>query len=247
MANKRTLNVFIRSTLFWAIMGSTSLIFTFLAFSLLPFEVKFRHKLVIQWSIFFTWVAKHLCKVNYIVTGIENLPKGPAIIASNHQSIWETMSFNTIFPQHIWILKRELIKIPLFGWTLATLSPIAIDRANRKAASEQIIEQSIDRIKHGFWILIFPEGTRIKPGVSVPYKVGVSKMALSLKIPVIPVSHNAGLIVPKSSFLLFPGIINVIISKPIIPIQDETPQQLTKKIEDVIKSNLESISSKSFM
>ncbi|MFN7093958.1 MAG: lysophospholipid acyltransferase family protein [Burkholderiales bacterium] len=186
-------------------------------------------------------MAKHICKVNYVIEGKENLIAGPAIIASNHQSTWETMAFNGIFPQHVWILKHELLRIPFFGWALGTLSPIAINRAQRAAALQQVLQQSVGRIAQGFWILVFPEGTRVAPGVTQPYKSGVSKMALSLQLPIIPVAHNAGRLMPRKSFFLHPGTITIKIGAPIYAQTNESPEELTERVRQVITANLNSI------
>lgn len=239
MTHKKTFNIVLRSTILWILMIFMTLLLSVSALILLPFPVKLRHKIVTQWGVIFTVLAKYICKVNYIVKGLENLPKTSALIASNHQSLWETMSYNTIFPQHVWILKRELLKVPLFGWALASLMPIAINRSDPKAASQQVAEQSVARIKHGFWILVFPEGTRVKPGANAPYKTGISKIALTLNLPIIPVAHNAGYFVPKNSFCLYPGTIEVVIGKPIYPInREESPEELTERVRKAIADNL---------
>jgi 1-acyl-sn-glycerol-3-phosphate acyltransferase len=241
MKNKHTLSSFLRSSLFWIVMVATIPFATVIAFSLLLIKVKTRHKILSQWGVLFAFLAKHICKVNYVIEGKENLIAGPAIIASNHQSTWETMAFNGIFPQHVWILKHELLRIPFFGWALGTLSPIAINRAQRAAALQQVLQQSVDRIAQGFWILVFPEGTRVAPGVTQPYKSGVSKMALSLQLPIIPVAHNAGRLMPRKSFFLHPGTITIKIGPPIYAQTNESPEELTERVRQVITANLNSI------
>ena len=241
MKNKVNLSVALRSILFWATVGVVSVPYNMLAFLLIPLPVRIRHRIVISWAYIFAFFAKHINKINYTITGLENLIKGPAIIASNHQSIWETIVFTTLFPQHVWILKKEILKIPFFGWAIFTLSPIAIDRSKGSGAIQQILRQSINIIKNGFWILAFPEGTRVKPGNKQPFKIGVAKMAQALKLPIIPVSHNAGYAIPKSSFWLFPGKIDIVVDKPIYSNISELPEDLTLRLEGIVLKNLSSI------
>lgn len=241
VVNKVTFSIIWRSALLWTIVGLVAIPYNLIAITMVLLPVKIRHKVISSWARIFTYFSVHLCKIKYDVIGIENLVSGSAIIASNHQSMWETVVFAKIFPQHVWILKRELLKVPFFGWTIATLSPIAIDRSQGSAAIQQILSQSISRIKNGFWILAFPEGTRVAPGTKKPYKIGVARMASALKLPIIPVAHNAGYALPKGSRLFYPGKVTVIIDKPIYPKDDESPEDLILKIEDTITKNLATI------
>lgn len=158
---------------------------------------------------------KIACNLTYRVQGLSNIPKKPFMILSKHQSAWETLAFQNIFPPQVWVLKRELLWIPFFGWGLAMTSPIAIDRASGKKALSQMKIQGNDRIKKGFNIVVFPEGTRIKPGATGKYHIGGAWLAHQLKLDVIPVAHNAGFYWQKNSFLRKPGVIDVIIGKSI--------------------------------
>lgn len=174
------------------------------------------------------------------MTGLENLPNTCSILASNHQSTWETFAFSTFLPRHVWILKRELVRIPLFGVALNAAAPIAINRNNGKAALEQIAGQSIERIKCGFWILVFPEGTRVAPHVQKAYKTGIAKMALLLDVPIVPIAHNAGYVMPKRSFWIYPGHVTIRIGKAIDPAPEKNnPAQLTAIIKDAISHELD--------
>jgi 1-acyl-sn-glycerol-3-phosphate acyltransferase len=239
---KKTLSIIIRSSIVWITVSILVPPYALLSFALCTVNVKTRHKIISTWGRIFSFLVKYVCKVNFIIKGLENLPKSPSIIASNHQSAFETFSYVSIFPQHVWILKRELVRIPIFGWALSTLSPIAINRANRLAASQQIIKQGLRRIKKGFWILVFPEGTRATPGTVLPFKTGVARMAQHLKVPVIPVTHNAGFCMPRRSFFLYPGTVEIVIDKPILVINNETVEDLTARIEAVIRNNFAKLS-----
>lgn len=240
MHNKKTIAVILRSTLLWLIIGPLTVLYSMTSLSLFFVNLKLRHKILSSWARAFTWCAKYICGVNYIVIGKENIITGPAIIASNHQSMWETAAFVNFFPQHVWILKKELLKIPFFGWTLRLVSPIAINRSERAVALHKILHQSVKRIQLGFWILVFPEGTRAPAGKLFQFKTGIAKMAINLSVPILPVAHNAGHCMPKSSFFLYPGTITVLIGKPISPINRQ-PEELTNEIQKNIQLMLEQI------
>ena len=164
--------------------------------------------------LFLLW---HLCGLRYRIIGAENIPKTPSIVLSKHQSAWETLAFQEIFPPQVWVLKKELLRIPFFGWGLAMTSPIAIDRSAKKKALEQIVEQGKDRLKLGFWIVVFPEGTRIPPGQRGKYRIGGAWLATHTNVPVVPVAHNAGEFWGRNSFVKHPGTITVSIGQPIDP------------------------------
>ena len=239
--NKPTLAIMIRSAILWSTMGLLAVPYTVIAIAIIILPIRIRHRVIRSWADIYVFIAKHLCGVNYTVMGLENFVAGPALIASNHQSMWETAGFAHIFPQHVWILKRELLHVPFFGWAISTLAPIAINRSKGSIAIQQILKQSTDRIKRKLWILVFPEGTRVKPGTRKPFKTGISKMSLALNLPVVPVAHNAGYILPRAGFWIYPGIVNIIVDKPIYPLPDETPEDLTLRIENVIANNLAKI------
>ena len=239
--HRLTLSIIIRSTIFWIIVVFSAFLVSIAAVIVLGFNVKLRHKVTTSWSYFFDYFLKVLCGVNYRVTGLENLPKAPCIMASNHQSMWETVIFNIIFPAHVWIMKKELLRVPLFGWTIGTLAPIAINRNDGSGAMAQILTQGADRIKTGFWIMLYPQGTRVAPGGNVAFKIGVGKMSKNLNLPVVPISHNAGYVLPKHSFWIYPGTVTIIVAKPVYPTPEDTPEIITTKLEDIVKANLTTI------
>lgn len=240
--NKLTLGIVIRSIIFWVFAIGAGCIITLNAILTIPFNVRFRHKISTKWAFFYAWLIRIVCNVDYEVIGAEHILSTPCIIASNHQSMWETMMFNMIFPQHVWITKRELLKVPLFGWTMATLVPIAIDRSNRSGAMAQIITQGFNRIKLGFSIMVYPEGTRVPPGApDVAFKNGVGRMAKQFNIPILPVSHNAGYIIPKKSLWIYPGKVTIKIAEVISPDACATSEQLTKHLENIVKTNAKAL------
>lgn len=184
--------------------------------------------------LFLLW---HLCGLRYRIIGAENIPKTPSIVLSKHQSAWETLAFQEIFPPQVWVLKKELLRIPFFGWGLAMTSPIAIDRSAKKKALEQIVEQGKDRLKQGFWIVVFPEGTRIPPGQRGKYRIGGAWLATHTNVPVVPVAHNAGEFWGRNSFVKHSGTITISIGQPIDPTGMEAGE-LNAQVEAWIEAEM---------
>ena len=168
------------------------------------------------------------------VEGLEHLPPRPAVILAKHQSAWETMAFQLIFPPQVYLLKRELLWIPFFGWGLAAMSPIAIDRARGRAALRRLAARGAERLAQGFWIVVFPEGTRTAPGRRRRYQLGGAWLAARTHAPVVPVAHNAGLVWPRNSFLKRPGLITVRIG-PVIDATGRTAEAINTLAETWIE------------
>ncbi len=168
-----------------------------------------------RYNIFVLWWSKVICGVHYEIEGKENIPEGPCIILSNHQSSWETFLLQTLFSPLSTVLKKELLNIPLFGWGIRLLDPIALDRTKPLQAFKQLITQGQHRVSDKRSVLIFPEGTRVSKGEHVKFNRGGAALAHHSQTPIIPVAHNAGLCVPSHSFILRPGTITVRIGKPI--------------------------------
>jgi len=208
----------LRAFLFYIGIIMAMLIYAPLSLLILPLSYPRRYRIVTQWTHFALWWLKITCGITFEVSGRQNIPAGPAIIMCKHQSAWETMAVQLIFNAPlVFILKRELLWIPLFGWGLATLRPIAIDRNNGMRAVRQIVQQGKERLQHGSWVMVFPEGTRVKPGERGKYLPGGGMLAEASGCPVVPVAHNAGCFWPKNSFAKRPGIIRVAIGPPIDP------------------------------
>ena len=201
----------------------------------LPFAIRYR--LISAWAQFQLIVLKHLCRLDYRAEGREHLPGGAAIILSKHQSAWETIAFQEIFPPQTWVLKRELLWIPLFGWALALLRPIAIDRGAGRVAIEQVIEQGRERLQSGIWVVVFPEGTRVAPGTRRRYGIGGAALAAESGYPVVPVAHNAGSFWPRRGFLKRPGTIRLVIG-PVIDSHGKTAEEIRRQAEDWIENTM---------
>jgi len=226
--------ILIRSLVFQIGMWAFTIPFTIISILTFPLSAITRYKFISLWAKTILFWLKISCNITFKVNGLENIPKKPFMILSKHQSAWETLAFQKIFPPQVWVLKRELLWIPFFGWGLAMTSPIAINRKAGKKALEQMLWQGIDRIKKGFCIVIFPEGTRIKPKEIGKYHIGGAWLANKAKINIIPVAHNAGYFWPKNSFLKKPGEITVSIGLS-INTSSITPEEANKIAKDWIE------------
>lgn len=234
----KTIEVRIRSSILWSIMGTYTILIFFMALAVLPFPIRVRHRVIITWTWLFNFCARNVCGVKYEVTGKEYIMDSPAIIASNHQSMWETLCFSQIFPQHVWVLKNSLLKIPFFGWALKISAPIGIDRSTGSDAMKEVLTQGLHRFKLGFWIMTFPEGTRLLPKERKPYKSGTARLAILLDTAILPVAHNAGCFYPKAGLCLYPGTVTVKICPPIYRENDDV-NELTEKLENCINAELD--------
>ena len=224
----------LRSALFAVALVLVTLPYAILSVLTFPLARMTRYRAISGWSKIMLHVARVVCGLDYRVEGRENLPSRPSVILSKHQSAWETLAFQTIFPPQVHVLKRELLWIPFFGWGLAMMSPIAIDRAKGRTALRQLARLGKERILQGFWVVIFPEGTRVKPGARIKYQPGGAWLAAQTGAPVVPVAHNAGLYWGKNAFLKRPGIITLRIG-PAIPTQGRDPAQVNAEAEGWIE------------
>jgi len=163
------------------------------------------------------WVENHFGGIKYRVIGRENIPKGACIVASKHQSEWETFKLHLILHDPAIVLKRELLNIPLIGWWMSRSGSIPIDRSARTKALSNMTEAAHKATIEGRPIVIFPEGTRANPGESRPYKSGVAALYQELNVPVVPMALNSGLLWPKNSFIKKRGTITVEFLPPIPP------------------------------
>jgi 1-acyl-sn-glycerol-3-phosphate acyltransferase len=180
----------------------------------LPLPYRFKYKILQSWSLFFIFSAKKICGLRYQVTGIKNIPSTAAVVLSNHQSTWEAIFMQVLLPTQCWVLKRELLLIPFFGWALALLKPIAINRKNSNAA-KQLLKQGAKRLRDGIFVIIFPEGTRVQVGACKPFKRSGAALAKEAGVDILPIAHNAGKLWPRGLWITKPGTIKVVIGKPI--------------------------------
>ncbi|MGH8619215.1 MAG: lysophospholipid acyltransferase family protein [Burkholderiales bacterium] len=209
--------------------------FAILSLLTFPLPLRLRYRIITQWSRIMTAAATGLCGIRYRVLGREHLPERPAVILSKHQSAWETLAYQVIFPPQVWVMKRELLWIPFFGWGLAMLAPIAINRGSALRAMRKLLADGRDRLRRGFWIIVFPEGTRVAVGARRPYHPGGAAMALHAQALVVPVAHNAGRVWRKNAFIKYPGTITVSIGPAIAP-EGLNAAQLTAQAEAWIEA-----------
>ncbi len=207
--------LFLRSLLFFVIKSALTVPFALIVVFLFFLPPIPRYRAITLWGRMVIWLARVIVGIRFRVEGLENLPKEPCVVLSKHQSAWETIAFQQIFPPLSFVLKKNLLYIPFFGWGLALFSPIAIDRGAGREAMKQVETQGKARLKTGFWVLVFPEGTRMAPGEKGNYQVGGAWLASRAGVPVLPVAHNAGRCWPKNAFVKQPGLITVRIGPPI--------------------------------
>ncbi len=229
--------VLLRSVVFLLIQAALTIVWSVVSLLTFPFKPITRYRIITIWSRIVVWLAKVICGISYEVRGLENLPRRASIVLAKHQSAWETIAFEVFLPPQVWVLRRSLLRVPFFGWGLAMMSPIAIDRSAGMQALKQTLAQGRDRLAQGFWIIIFPEGTRIPPGQRGRYQVGGAWLAVRTGAPVVPIAHNAGHLWRKNAFLKLPGMITVSIGEPIDP-AGLKPEELNRRVEDWIESEV---------
>lgn len=229
--------ILFRSVLFALVLTIVTVpyaLFGVLVFWLPPMT---RHRLITSWVPIMMWVIRVVLGIRYRVVGRENMPAGPAVILSKHQSAWETIALQQIFPPLCFVLKRELLRVPFFGWGLAQIPGIAIDRAAGKDALSQVVEQGRERLKEGLWVVVFPEGTRVAPGTSHRYKPGGAILAKRAGVPVVPVAHNAGEFWRRNAFLKRPGEIVVSIG-PMIEVKGVKADEINSRAEAWVEAEM---------
>jgi 1-acyl-sn-glycerol-3-phosphate acyltransferase len=208
---------FVRSSLFVLALLVVTPPYALIALATFPLSRMARYWVISGWSRLVIRLSRAILRIDWRVEGREHLPQRPAVILANHQSAWETMAFQLIFPPQVHVLKRELLWLPFFGWGLALMSPIAIDRRRGHSALRFMAKRGRQRLEQGFWVVVFPEGTRVRPGEKRAYQIGGAWLAAASGAPVVPVAHNAGLLWPRYAFLKHPGTITVRIGPPIDP------------------------------
>jgi 1-acyl-sn-glycerol-3-phosphate acyltransferase len=196
-----------------------------------------RYRLVTGWCALNLWAARWVCGIRHRVIGLENVSATAHIVACKHSSTWETLFLSRLLPPLAYVAKKELLSLPFFGWAFALASPITIDRSAGENAMVQIAHQGRKRVAQGFWIVLYPEGTRIPVGKRVHYKSGAARLAVEMQVPILPIAHNAGWLWPKGVMGKRPGTITVSIGKPIAPGTME-PAQLMNVVEGWIEGEV---------
>lgn len=207
-----------------------------------PLPLSTRYRLTIGWLKLSIGAARLICGIEYRIKGAENLPDGPAILLSKHQSTWETYFYPAWMPREIcYVFKRELIWLPFFGWAIGLLNMIHIDRSKGMSAFDNVVRQGVRKLAEGRWIVMFPEGTRIPVGKAGKYKTGGARLACRTGAPVVPIAVNAGECWPRKAFLLRPGLVTVSIGAP-IPSAGKSADQLNEEVQRWIETEMRVIS-----
>jgi 1-acyl-sn-glycerol-3-phosphate acyltransferase len=227
--------IFIRSLIFLLLQILITPPFTLLAILSFPLPPITRYRLISGWAKSVLWLLRVVCGIRMDVRGAANIPQQPCLVLCKHQSAWETIALQKVFPPQVWVLKRELLWLPFFGWGLAMTSPVAIRRSSGKEAIKQLLAQGKDRLKQGFCVVIFPEGTRVPYGQRGKYKIGGALLAASSGAPVVPVAHNAGKLWGRNAFIKRPGVITMSIGEPITPAGMKA-EEINQRVEEWIES-----------
>ncbi|WP_257275076.1 MULTISPECIES: 1-acyl-sn-glycerol-3-phosphate acyltransferase [unclassified Endozoicomonas] len=223
-------------TVFW------SMVMVFVA-PLVPMNR--RHNILVKyWAIIAMGLARFICGIKYEVHGKENITDIPCVMISNHQSTWETFFLQTLFSPQAPVLKKELLKIPFFGWAIRLIKPIAINRNDPRAALNDVVEQGTSALHDGRWVLIFPEGTRNPNGQLGKFSRGGVNLARKAGVNVLPIAHNAAACWPMNSFLKKPGTIQLHIGT-VIETKDRTALEINNEARDWISNTLDNMNGKS--
>ncbi|MBN8511424.1 MAG: 1-acyl-sn-glycerol-3-phosphate acyltransferase [Rickettsiales bacterium] len=233
------LRILLFYTLISLVMVSFFILF-WLPLQFIPSSFKLRYRLAVFFSYIFIHLMWIICSIKYNVEGIEKIPTNgkPILALSNHQSFWENFFVQLIIPMHTWVIKKELYDIPVFGPSLKTVEPIAVDRTKTNSVS-QILEEGSKKIANGISIVMFPESTRVKATSSVKFKPSAAKLALDTSTPILLFAHNAGLVWPKGFWFSRPGTVKVKIIEYISKEQlskFSDPRELTEYIQEKINN-----------
>ncbi len=202
--------LYLRCTIFQLSLIVSTVIFCPIMLLAVVFHFSVRYKLSQYCARYNLWAVNVFCGLSFEVEGLENIPKNRnAVILCKHQSAWETLALQLIFPELVFLLKRELLWLPIWGWAMATLKPIAINRESQKEALGNLLKQGTQRLKEGLWVAVFPEGTRTAPQEEKKFNAGGALLAVRSGYPVMPIAHNAGEFWPRYSFIKYPGVIKL--------------------------------------
>lgn len=239
------MQIYLRSLLFYLYLVFITVFGAVFCVLITPLtSVAQRYSIVRFWSYLNLQMLDLICKIQYQVLGMEHIQEcgsKPMILLSKHQSAWETIVYPYIFPKTLcFVSKRELLWLPFFGWALASLKMITINRGDREVSRAAVAVQGRERLAQGQWIAIFPEGTRTPVGSYRPYRKGGFRLALATGTDIIPVAQNAGNVWPRNSFLKYPGMVTVSIGHA-ISVKDKSEEQIQTEVEAWIEGEMHRI------
>ncbi|TVP89846.1 MAG: 1-acyl-sn-glycerol-3-phosphate acyltransferase [Thioalkalivibrio sp.] len=228
----------LRALAFWLGFAGSAVFFGLLAPLVLPFGWHGRYRVLSQWTRFSVWWLGVTCGLRHRVQGAGHLQQPQAaIVMCKHQSAWETIALQQILPPQVWVLKRELMWIPFFGWAIGMVDPVPVDRKAGRRALEKLVEAGMDRLGRGLWVVVFPEGTRVPPGERGRYRIGGAVLAARSGYPVIPVAHNSGSFWPRNRLVKHPGVIDVVVGTP-IQTRGRKPEEILAEAEHWIETEV---------
>lgn len=207
----------LNSIIFTAVMFLTVVPYSIVLLLVRPLGYRASYRVAVAWARMIAGLAERLCDLHFTVEGRDNIPARNSIVLMKHSSAYETIVQMLLFPEQCWVLKRELMWLPFFGWALAALHPIAIDRASGSAAVRQVIDQGKRQLDSGRWVMIFPEGTRMPAGQTRRYGLSGTLLAQEAGRMLVPVAHNAGDFWPRRGLRKRPGTVRFCVGPPVDP------------------------------
>ena len=231
----------IRILIFYTGLLPITVFFSLFGVFFLIFPLNIRYWFITRWSYFFIFWSKYVLGLKYEVEGLENIPNTPTLVVANHQSTWETIFMQVLLPRQSWVLKRELLWIPFFGWGLALLDPISINRKD-KFSVRSLIRQGVKKLNNSSWILIYPEGTRVEYGKTKPFKKTAAALAIAANKNILPIAHNVGKFWPRGIFPTKTGTIKIKIGEIIKITPNDKVDSLTAILENIVNEAKEHLS-----
>ena len=239
-AGRATLREAAGSLAFFAGLAASTVAFALLAPLTAPFPYRFRYRFITRWSRFNLWWLAVTCGLRFIVEGAANLPREASVVLCRHESMWETLALQTLFAPQTWLLKKSLLRVPFFGWGLALLRPIAIDRAAGREAIRMLVRDGARALDDGAWVVVFPEGTRLAPGERRAFHRGGAFLAARTGRVIVPVAHNSGDFWRRRRFVKRRGTIRLVIGPPLPP-GEAGPTELNRRAEEWINERVAAI------
>ncbi|MDI9408275.1 MAG: lysophospholipid acyltransferase family protein [Candidatus Pacebacteria bacterium] len=203
------IGLWLRSGLFFLAFNLTLLVQGILSLPLLPLPLAIVRPFVLSWIAMQFWFLRHICGLGFRLEGLDNIPNQPVILASKHESAWDTFVFLHLASDPAYVLKQELFHVPFYGWWGRKMGMIGVDRGGHSAALRKLLSESKSALESGRHLVIFPQGTRTMAGSGKPYQAGVYAIYRDSRVAVVPVALNSGLFWPKRSLKRFPGTITL--------------------------------------
>jgi 1-acyl-sn-glycerol-3-phosphate acyltransferase len=230
----------LRCSIFAVVVAALTIVWAIISLLTVVLPLRARFYVIGRWNVTVRWLLEVIIGLDYRIEGSQNIPSTPCILFCKHESAWETIILPIHFTPQTWVLKRELLWLPFFGWGLALLAPIAINRSSASNALQQVIDKGGDRLARKMWVIIFPEGTRVAPGTRKRYKRGGASLAAATGTPVLPIAVNSGDFWGRNSFIKYPGTIDLVVG-PLIHTEGLNAEQICRKAEQWIEGTVQEL------